>query len=131
MPYFPTFMKSPANIASSSQFTDDIEGYVFDGADGSQVVVWTAHADRVSKEHVHDFDESASGRRKPDARLRAPRRSGRCGGRHRAHGAESRQRTLASARLDLKARRVAGDPRLYGRVYIGSGGRGILYGDPP
>jgi quercetin dioxygenase-like cupin family protein len=44
-------------IATSSQFTEDIEGYVFDGTDGSQVALWTAHADRVSTEHVHDFDE--------------------------------------------------------------------------
>jgi quercetin dioxygenase-like cupin family protein len=36
---------------------EDIEGYVFDGADGSQVALWTAHADRVSIEHAHDFDE--------------------------------------------------------------------------
>jgi quercetin dioxygenase-like cupin family protein len=58
MPDFPAFAKSPANrIAPSSQFTDDVEGYVFDGADGSQVALWTAHADRVSKEHAHDFDE--------------------------------------------------------------------------
>jgi quercetin dioxygenase-like cupin family protein len=58
MPDFPDFVKNPANrIASSSQYTQDVEGYVFDGADGSQVALWTAHADRISKEHVHDFDE--------------------------------------------------------------------------
>lgn len=58
MPAFPAFIRSPLNrIARSSQFTDDIEGYVFDGADGSQVALWTCKADRVSKEHAHDFDE--------------------------------------------------------------------------
>lgn len=55
---FPAFVKNRANqIASSSQYTRDIEGYLFDGADGSQVALWKAHADRVSAEHAHDFDE--------------------------------------------------------------------------
>jgi quercetin dioxygenase-like cupin family protein len=55
---FPAFVRSPQNrIARSSQYTDDIEGYVFDGADGSQVALWTCKADRASKEHVHEFDE--------------------------------------------------------------------------
>jgi quercetin dioxygenase-like cupin family protein len=58
MPEFPAFVRSPLNrIARSSQYTEDIEGYVFDGADGSQVALWTCKADRVSKEHAHDFDE--------------------------------------------------------------------------
>jgi hypothetical protein len=25
---------------------------------------------------------------------------------------------------------VAGDPRIFGRVYVGTNGRGVLYGDP-
>ena len=58
MAEFPLFIRRPQNrIASASQYTDDIEGYVFDGADGSQVALWTCTADRVSKEHAHDFDE--------------------------------------------------------------------------
>lgn len=58
MPDFPAFLRSPRNrIARSSQYTDDIEGYVFDGADGSQVALWTCRENRASTEHVHEFDE--------------------------------------------------------------------------
>lgn len=55
---FPAFMKSPANqIAASSQATPGVEGYVFDGADGSQMTFWTCREAAVSAPHVHDYDE--------------------------------------------------------------------------
>ncbi len=55
---FPDFMKHPLNkIPSASQYTKEIEGYVFDGADGSQVTFWRCLTDRVSQEHTHEFDE--------------------------------------------------------------------------
>jgi hypothetical protein len=38
MKEFPEFMKQPVNrIAVSSQATPGVEGYVFDGVDGSQM----------------------------------------------------------------------------------------------
>jgi quercetin dioxygenase-like cupin family protein len=55
---FPEFMKHPANrIASSSQATAGVEGYVFDGADGSQLAFWTCRETAVSAAHTHDYDE--------------------------------------------------------------------------
>ena len=55
---FPKFMRNKKNrIDPKSQFTDDIEGYVFDGLNGSQMAFWTCKSDRESKEHTHDFDE--------------------------------------------------------------------------
>lgn len=55
---FPGFMKAPCNrISSDSQYATGIEGYVFDGSDGSQMAFWTCAVDGTSKEHVHDFDE--------------------------------------------------------------------------
>ena len=51
-------MKNSANrIASAAQHTAGIEGYVFDGVDGTQVAFWECSANARTEEHVHDFDE--------------------------------------------------------------------------
>jgi mannose-6-phosphate isomerase-like protein (cupin superfamily) len=58
MKEFPDFMKHAANrIAVSSQATPGVEGYVFDGVDGSQMAFWTCSETTPSAPHVHDFDE--------------------------------------------------------------------------
>ena len=58
MDAFPEFMKNPANrIARSNQATPGVEGYVFDGADQSQMAFWTCTQTATSAEHVHEFDE--------------------------------------------------------------------------
>ena len=55
---FPEFMKQPANrIASSNQATPGVEGYVFDGEDGSQMAFWTSRETAASAAHVHAYDE--------------------------------------------------------------------------
>lgn len=55
---FPAFMKNPANrIARSNQATPGVDGFVFDGADGSQMAFWTCSQTAPSAPHVHDFDE--------------------------------------------------------------------------
>ena len=58
MKEFPQFMKSAANrIATSNEATPGVEGYVFDGVDGSQMAFWTCRETAPSAEHVHEFDE--------------------------------------------------------------------------
>lgn len=55
---FPKFMKNPVNkINSNNLYTPGIEGYVFDGADGSQITIWNCSIEADSESHVHDFDE--------------------------------------------------------------------------
>ncbi|SPE33386.1 conserved hypothetical protein [Candidatus Sulfopaludibacter sp. SbA6] len=55
---FPQFMKHPANrIAATHQATPGVEGYVFDGADGSQMAFWTCRETASSAPAVHEFDE--------------------------------------------------------------------------
>jgi len=55
---FPNFMKSKSNhISSNEQNTEYIDGYFYEGADGSQMAFWTCYSDRVSKKHTHEFDE--------------------------------------------------------------------------
>jgi len=58
MKEFPQFMKRPANrIATTSQATPGVEGYIFDGADGSQMAFWTCRQTAASAPHAHDFEE--------------------------------------------------------------------------
>jgi mannose-6-phosphate isomerase-like protein (cupin superfamily) len=58
MKEFPEFMRNPANkIASDTQYTSSIEGYVYDGADGSQMAFWTNPGGGSSAEHTHTYDE--------------------------------------------------------------------------
>jgi mannose-6-phosphate isomerase-like protein (cupin superfamily) len=55
---FPEFMRKQCNrISTRSTYTPGIEGYVFDGADGSQVTIWTSRFGGDSAEHVHAYDE--------------------------------------------------------------------------
>jgi len=55
---FPDFMKNNKNrIYETHQNTDDVVGYFFEGADGSQMTFWTCYADKTSKVHAHEFDE--------------------------------------------------------------------------
>ncbi|MDD5312373.1 MAG: cupin domain-containing protein [Dehalococcoidia bacterium] len=57
MDHFPDFMKNPLNAISAQSQSKGIEGYVYDGVDGSQIAFWECPAAGVSAEHVHDFDE--------------------------------------------------------------------------
>lgn len=51
-------MKHPADrIAASQQATPGVEGYVFDGAGGSQMAFWTCTQTAASAAHTHDYDE--------------------------------------------------------------------------
>lgn len=46
---FPSFMKQPMNrIPTAQQNTPDIDGYYYEGQDGSQICFWTYLADRDS-----------------------------------------------------------------------------------
>ena len=55
---FPEFMRQPVNrIGTAGQATPGVEGYVFDGADGSQMAFWTCHETAASQPHAHAFDE--------------------------------------------------------------------------
>jgi quercetin dioxygenase-like cupin family protein len=50
-------MRNPANAVGSHQKSEGVEGYIYDGANGSQVVLFQCATNGISKKHVHDFDE--------------------------------------------------------------------------
>lgn len=56
---FPKFLMHPANAAEVGGPSPGLKGYVFDGKDGSQLVMWTSTEGGVSHPHSHDYDEYA------------------------------------------------------------------------
>lgn len=54
---FPEFMRNPANAIAEDSQSPGIEGYVFDGADSSQMVFWQCLRSGVSRAHTHEYDE--------------------------------------------------------------------------
>lgn len=55
---FPAFMKNSLNhVGTGQQNTDGVDGYYYEGRDGGQMAFWTCRESRVSREHVHPFDE--------------------------------------------------------------------------
>jgi len=57
MTEFPLFMRNPINAVNANQKSAGVEGFIYDGADGSQVVIFQCATSGISMEHVHAFDE--------------------------------------------------------------------------
>jgi quercetin dioxygenase-like cupin family protein len=45
------------SIHAEGHYITGLEGYVFDGADGSQIILWTGREAGVAEEHSHPYDE--------------------------------------------------------------------------
>jgi quercetin dioxygenase-like cupin family protein len=54
---FPNFMKNQSNAIRGNAENTAADGFVFDGADGSQLAIWEYAADSLTPEETHDFDE--------------------------------------------------------------------------
>jgi hypothetical protein len=51
-------VKCPANrIVGSNNATPGVEGYVFDGSGGSQMLFWICYETTKSAAQTHDYDE--------------------------------------------------------------------------
>lgn len=50
-------MKNKRNAINPRFQSRGVKGYVYDGADGSQMTQWTCKKDGISKEHTHEYDE--------------------------------------------------------------------------
>jgi quercetin dioxygenase-like cupin family protein len=57
MKEFPEFMRNPANAIDPGMQSEGVQGYVFDGADGSQMAFWTTSFSGKSTQHIHPYDE--------------------------------------------------------------------------
>jgi quercetin dioxygenase-like cupin family protein len=56
MKKFPKFMRQPVNRVANSP-DPKLEGFIFEGAEGTQIVFWECEKGGESPEHAHDFWE--------------------------------------------------------------------------
>jgi quercetin dioxygenase-like cupin family protein len=54
---FPSFMCKEENEILCDGKSGDMKGYVFNGREGSQMVIWHCPEGGASNRHVHDYDE--------------------------------------------------------------------------
>ncbi len=59
MKEFPAFMRHPANAVQQPSPASGLEGFLFEGRDGSQMVLWQCAKGGRSETHTHDYDEYA------------------------------------------------------------------------
>lgn len=57
MKHFPNFLKKAVNAVDAGQLASGLKGYVFEGADGCQLVMWECTEGGTSPTHTHDYDE--------------------------------------------------------------------------
>jgi len=59
MKQFPEFLRNHLNRVATDSSAGGMEGYLYEGADGSQIVFWTCPEGGSSPLHKHDYDEYA------------------------------------------------------------------------
>jgi quercetin dioxygenase-like cupin family protein len=55
---FPEFLKNPKNaVPAGSHYVEGLEGFLYDGADESQIILWKGRDAGVAEEQSHPYDE--------------------------------------------------------------------------
>ncbi|MGA1822326.1 MAG: cupin domain-containing protein [Thermoplasmatota archaeon] len=57
MEEFPEFLRNGMNAVKPDQQSRGADGYIYDGIDGSQVILWQAEKEIITTLHTHDYDE--------------------------------------------------------------------------
>lgn len=59
MKTFPKFMTHPRNAVRGAHAGSGLQGFLFEGADGTQMVIWQCRRGGMSPLHTHPYDEYA------------------------------------------------------------------------
>jgi quercetin dioxygenase-like cupin family protein len=56
---FPKFMTNPRNAVRGAPAGSGLQGFLFEGAEGTQIVLWQGRRGGTSPLHTHTYDEYA------------------------------------------------------------------------